>query len=78
VEFSYNNGYQEYLNMRPFEALYGRKWNTMVNWDNPTKRAVVGPKLIGEMEEKTIKIKQNLKVAQGRHKIYADKGRMHR
>ena len=25
VEFSYNNGYQEYLKMIPFEALYGRK-----------------------------------------------------
>jgi hypothetical protein len=25
VEFAYNNGYQESLNMSPFEALYGRK-----------------------------------------------------
>jgi hypothetical protein len=25
VEFSYNNGCQESLNMSPFEALYGRK-----------------------------------------------------
>jgi hypothetical protein len=25
VEFSYNNGYQASLNMRPFEALYGRR-----------------------------------------------------
>ena len=24
VEFSYNNGYQESLNMSPFQALYGR------------------------------------------------------
>jgi hypothetical protein len=30
------------------------------------------------MEEKMVKIKQNLKVAQDRKKSYADKGRMHR
>jgi hypothetical protein len=35
VEFSYNNGYQASLKMIPFEALYGRKCNTLVSWDNP-------------------------------------------
>lgn len=24
LEFAYNNGHQKYLNMSPFEALYGR------------------------------------------------------
>jgi hypothetical protein len=32
VEFSYNNGYQASLKMSPFEALYGRKCNTLVSW----------------------------------------------
>jgi hypothetical protein len=54
VEFSYNNGYQASLKMSPFEALYGRKCNTPVSWDNPTDRAMVGFK---EMEEKMLKIK---------------------
>jgi hypothetical protein len=45
VEFSYNNGYQASLKMSPFEALYGRKCNTPVSWDNPTDRAVVGPEI---------------------------------
>jgi hypothetical protein len=31
VEFSYNNGYQESLKMSPFEVLYGKKCNTIVN-----------------------------------------------
>jgi transposase InsO family protein len=31
VEFAYNNGYQDSLRMRPFEALYGRKCNTPVS-----------------------------------------------
>jgi hypothetical protein len=30
VEFAYNNGYQDSLRMIPFEALYGRKYNTSV------------------------------------------------
>jgi hypothetical protein len=78
VEFSYNNGYQASLKMSPFEALYGRKCNTPVSWDNPTDRAVVGPDLLKEMEEKMEKIKQNLKASQDRKKIYADKNRVFR
>ena len=43
VEFSYNNGYQTSLKKSPFEALYGKKCNTLVSWDNLAYRAVVGP-----------------------------------
>jgi hypothetical protein len=46
VEFSYNNRYQASLNMSPFEALYGRKCNTLVTWDNLADRTVVGPDLL--------------------------------
>jgi hypothetical protein len=77
VEFTYNNGYQASLKMSPFEALYGRKCNTLVRWDNPSDRAVFGPELLKEMEEKMLKIKQNLKAAQDREKSYADKNRTH-
>jgi hypothetical protein len=51
VEFSYNNGYQASLKMSLFEALYGRKCNTPVSWDNPADRAVIGPDLLKEMED---------------------------
>jgi hypothetical protein len=61
VEFAYNNGYQSYLKMNPFEALYDKRCNTPIIWDNPIDRAVVGPHLLREMEEKMLKIKQNLK-----------------
>jgi hypothetical protein len=64
--------------MIPFEALYGRKCNTPVSWNNIVDRAVVGLELLREMEEKMLKIKQNLKVAQDRKKSYVDKGRNHR
>jgi hypothetical protein len=52
--------------MSPFEACYGRRCNTVVKWDNPTYRAMVGSELLTEMEEKMLKIKHNLKVAQDR------------
>jgi hypothetical protein len=52
VEFSYNNGYQASLKMSLLEALYGRKCNTTVSWDNPTDRVVIGPELLKEMKEK--------------------------
>ena len=32
AEFSYNNSYQASLGMAPFEALYGRKCRTPLNW----------------------------------------------
>ena len=32
AEFSYNNSYQESIRMAPFEALYGRKCRTPLNW----------------------------------------------
>jgi hypothetical protein len=48
-----------------------------VSWDNPTDRAMVGLELLREMEEKMMKIKQNLKASQDRKKSYADKGITH-
>jgi hypothetical protein len=78
VEFAYNNGYQASLKMSPFEALYGRRCNTLVSWDNPADRIVVEPELLKEMEDQMLKIKQNLKVAQDRQKSYADKNKIHK
>jgi hypothetical protein len=66
VEFAYKNGYQESLKMIPFEALYDRRCNTLVRWDNPTDITVVGLELLKEMEDQMLKIKQNLNAAQER------------
>jgi hypothetical protein len=75
VDFSYNNGYQASLRMNPFEALYVRKCNTPVSWDNPADRVVLGSDLLKDMEDQVVKIKHNLKVSQDRQKVYADKNR---
>jgi hypothetical protein len=73
VEFAYNNGYQYSLRMSPFEALYGRKCNNPVSWDNSTDRVVLGLECLKDMEDQMVKIKQNLKASQDRQKVYADK-----
>jgi hypothetical protein len=61
--------------MSPFEALYGRKCDTPVSWDNPVDRVVLGLELLKDMEDQVVKIKQNLKVARDRQKFYVDKNR---
>jgi len=75
AEFSYNNGYQASLGMSPFEALYGRKCRTPLMWSEVGERALVGPALIKEAEERVAEIREKLKAAQSRQKSYADKKR---
>jgi hypothetical protein len=43
--------------MSSFEALYGRRCNTPVRWDNPADRTIVEPELLKEMEDQMLKIK---------------------
>ena len=63
VYFSYNNGQQASLGMSPYEALYDRRCSTLVSWDNPMNRVMLGPELLKEMKQEVVKIKQNLKAA---------------
>jgi hypothetical protein len=55
VEFSYNNSYQESIKMAPFEALYGRRCRTPLNWFEPGKRHFFRPDMVNETEEKNFK-----------------------
>jgi hypothetical protein len=75
VEFSYNNSYQESIKMAPFEALYGRRCLTPLNWSELGERWFFRPDMVKEMEEKVQRIIHNLKEEQARQKSYADKRR---
>jgi hypothetical protein len=77
VEFAYNNGYQTSAKMSPFEVLYDRKCTTLISWDNPVDRLMVGPEMLQEMENTVRKVQHNLKEAQDRQKSYADLKRRH-
>jgi hypothetical protein len=71
--FSYNNSYQASLQMAPFEALYGRKCHTPLNWSETGDSQIFGPDILQEAEEKVRTIRDYLKAAQSREKSYADK-----
>jgi hypothetical protein len=75
VEFAYNNNYQESIKMAPFEALYGRKCRTPLNWVEPRERRFYGIDFVDEAEKKVRIIQQNMKAAQSHQKSYADKRR---
>nr|AAN01260.1 Putative retroelement [Oryza sativa Japonica Group]AAP53141.1 retrotransposon protein, putative, Ty3-gypsy subclass [Oryza sativa Japonica Group] len=75
AEFSYNNSYQASLQMAPYEALYGRKCRTPLLWDQTGERQVFRTDILREAEEKVKIIQERLRVAQSRHKSYADNRR---
>ena len=68
VEFSYNNSFQASLGMAPFEALYGRRCRSPINWSGAGERSLLGPNVVKEAEEKVRIIRDNLKIAQSRQK----------
>ncbi|WVZ93905.1 LOW QUALITY PROTEIN: hypothetical protein U9M48_039855 [Paspalum notatum var. saurae] len=75
AEFAYNNSYQKSLEIVPFEALYGRRCRTPLNWSEPGERVTFGPELVTQAEEQVKLIHSNLKRAQSRQKSYSDKRR---
>ncbi|WVZ97272.1 hypothetical protein U9M48_042821 [Paspalum notatum var. saurae] len=75
AEFAYNNSYQKSLEMAPFEALYGRRCRTPLNWSEPSERVTFGTDLVAQAEEQVKHIHENLKRAQSRQKSYADRRR---
>ncbi|KAE8735791.1 Detected protein of unknown function [Hibiscus syriacus] len=72
AKFAYNNSYQSSIKMAPYEALYGRKCRTPLNWYELKDRSVLGPDLIQDVEQKVREIQHNLKVASDRQKSYSD------
>ncbi|WVZ80730.1 hypothetical protein U9M48_028186 [Paspalum notatum var. saurae] len=69
AEFAYNNSYQKSLEMAPFEALYGRRCRTPLNWSELGERATFGPDMVTQAKEQVKFIHKNLKRAQSRQKF---------
>ena len=61
--------------MAPFEALYGRKCRTSLNWVEVGERGYFGPEFIKEAREQVTIIRSHVKTAQNRQKAYTDKRR---
>ncbi|GKB58580.1 putative reverse transcriptase domain-containing protein [Tanacetum coccineum] len=72
VEFSYNNSYDASIKYAPFEVLYDRKCRSPVCWAEVGEVQLTGPKIVQEMAEKIIQIKQRIQAACDRQKSYVD------
>ncbi|XP_073039337.1 uncharacterized protein [Primulina eburnea] len=72
VEFTYNNSYQSYIGMAPYEALYGRKCRSPLFWDEVGERKMLGPELVQQTSNVVALIQERMRTAQSRQKCYAD------
>jgi len=54
--------------MAPFEALYGWKCRTLLNWVEPDERRYYGIDFVNEAEKKVQIIQQHMRAAQSRQK----------
>jgi hypothetical protein len=54
--------------MAPFEALYGRKCRTPLNWVEPGERRFYGIDFVEEAEEQVRAIQKNMATAHARQK----------
>ena len=61
AKFAYNNRYQTFAKMSPFEVLYGRKCRTPVTWDILVDQLMLGPDVLMDMERLVTKVQVNLK-----------------
>ena len=73
VEFAYNNSYQASIQMAPYEALYGRPYQSPICWKEVGERSITDPDLIRDTSKKVDLIRKRLLTAQSRQKSYADR-----
>jgi hypothetical protein len=61
--------------MVPFEALYGGRCRTPLNWIQPGEKVIFGPDLVKEVEAIVRRIQDNLRATKSRQETYANKRR---
>jgi hypothetical protein len=66
VEFSYNNSYQDSIEMAPYEALYGRQCRTLLFWSQTRESQVFRPEVLKDAKKQVQMARESLKVAQYR------------
>ena len=66
AEFLYNNGFQTSLRISPYEALYGHKCRTPLNWSQTWDSHIFGTYLMLEAEKQVKEIRDRLQLAKSR------------
>ena len=78
AEFSYNNSYQSSLKMAPFEALYGRRCRTLLNWSQAGEREIFGPDLVLESRTRSESLRRTWKLLRpGKRAIMTKEGSLY-
>nr|GEV88827.1 putative reverse transcriptase domain-containing protein [Tanacetum cinerariifolium] len=72
VEFSYNNNYHSSVKCAPFEALYGRRYQTPIAWGEVGESKIIRPEIIQETTDNIVQIKERLKTTRDSQKSYED------
>ncbi|KAJ9543842.1 LOW QUALITY PROTEIN: hypothetical protein OSB04_023549 [Centaurea solstitialis] len=75
VEFSYNNSFHVSIQCAPYEALYGRKCRSPLNWLEVEESRLIRPDIVQETTDKIKVVQEKLKAARDRQKSYADNRR---
>nr|GEU77158.1 hypothetical protein [Tanacetum cinerariifolium] len=70
-----DGSYHTSIKAAPFEALYGRKFQSLVCWAKVGDVHLTCPKIIRETTKKIIQIKHHLQASRDRQKSYTDKRR---
>ena len=70
IEFCYNNSYNSSIVLSPFEALYGRRYRSLVGWFEVGESSLLGPEIIYEYLEKVRVIRNRSKITYSRQKSY--------
>ncbi|XP_020963434.1 uncharacterized protein LOC110265034 [Arachis ipaensis] len=61
--------------MASYEALYGRKYQSLLCWYEYGEASVLGPDVVAETTEKIKRIRERILTAQSRQKNYVDQRR---
>ncbi|GJY51052.1 putative reverse transcriptase domain-containing protein [Tanacetum coccineum] len=64
--------YQLSIRRAPFEALYGRKCRSLVLWAEIRGSSLIGTKLVQEMTDKVVLVKEKPEAARDRQKSYVE------
>ena len=73
IEFAYNNSYHSSIDMAPYEALYGRKYRTLVYWDESDESRLLGLEIVQHTADQVKIIMAKLKATQDRQKSYTNR-----
>ena len=75
VEFAYNSSWHASIQMTPFEAMYGYNCSTPLNFSDPDNKVEISRQMLERMDLELSKIRQHIKEAQKKQKLYYDKHR---